>query len=241
MSYARVMYRYNFKASILLARERFISTPHNKWVYFQSAQCRRGAFPPSERSHSWNTTFALPYVTRSPRHVTGAGPVMLPFTSENRRWQVGDPKSTTDGDIMACVASHEHQDDNSQCYGVAHARMHGTVCQDPVMETAHPTQTRSDDGRHFLGPKAIAKAHHAGGGHTSHADNRDDVPALGKRGEQGARGERRKTFGRSTEGSGGASGRCRYFSLSRTYSIMLYCRHVKPFGVHKHKEKVSRR
>jgi len=81
---------------------------------------------PSERSHSWNTTFALPYVTRSLRHVTGAGPVMLPFTSENRRWQVGDPKSTTDGDIVACVASHEHQDDNSQCYGVAHARMHGT-------------------------------------------------------------------------------------------------------------------
>jgi len=60
------------------------STPRNKRVYFQSAQCRRGAFPPSERGHSGNTTFALPYVTRSPRHVTGAGPIMLPFTSENR-------------------------------------------------------------------------------------------------------------------------------------------------------------
>jgi len=122
--------------------EQFISTPHNKRVCFQSAQCRRGAFPPSERSHSWNTIFALPYVTRSPRHVTGAGPVMLPFTSENGRWQVGDPKSTTDGVIVAFVASHEHQDDNSQCYGVAHARMYGTVCRDSVMETAHQTQTR---------------------------------------------------------------------------------------------------
>jgi len=54
----------------------------------------------------------------------------------------GDPKSTTDGDIVACVAHHEYQDDNSQYYGIAHARMHGTVCQDPVMETAHQTQTR---------------------------------------------------------------------------------------------------
>jgi len=122
--------------------ERFISTPHNKWVYSQSAQCRRGAFPPSERSHLWNTIFALPYVTQSPQHVTGAGPVMLPFTSETRGWQVGDPKSTTDGDIVVCVARHEHQDDNGQCYGVAHAHIHGTVFQDLVMETAHQTQTR---------------------------------------------------------------------------------------------------
>ena len=95
------------------------------------------------------------------------------------------------------------------------------------------SNTDSDDGRHFLGPKAISKAHHAGGGRTSHADNRDDVPALGKRGEQGARGERRKTFGRSTVRAD--------FSLSGTYTIMLYRRHIKPFDVHKHKEKVSRR
>jgi len=35
------------------------STPHNKRVYFQSAQCRRGAFPPSERSHSWARHVAI--------------------------------------------------------------------------------------------------------------------------------------------------------------------------------------
>jgi len=45
---------------------------------------------------------------------------------------------------VACVAHHEHQDDNSKCYepyGVANARMHGTDCQDSVMKTAHQTQT----------------------------------------------------------------------------------------------------
>ena len=52
--------------------EQFISTPHRKWVYFQSAQCRCGAFPPSEQSHSWNMIFALPYMAQSLRHVTGA-------------------------------------------------------------------------------------------------------------------------------------------------------------------------
>jgi len=35
------------------------STPHNKRVYFQSAQCRCGVFPPSERSHSWACHVAI--------------------------------------------------------------------------------------------------------------------------------------------------------------------------------------
>jgi len=50
-----------------------------------------------------------------------------------------------DGDIVACVARHEHQDDNNKCYGpygVAHACMHGTDCRDSVMKTAHQTQAR---------------------------------------------------------------------------------------------------
>ena len=51
-----------------------------------------------------------------------------------------------------------------------------------------------------------------------------------------------KTLGRLTEGSGGAAHPAgAHTFLSRTYSIMLYCRHVKPFGVHQRKEKVSRR
>ena len=44
------------------------------------------------------------------------------------------------------------------------------------------------------------------------------------------------------EGSGGAAHLAGADTfLSYTYSIMLYHHHIKPFGVHKHKEKVSRR
>jgi len=103
---------------------------------------------------------------------------------------------------VACVVSHDHQDDNKcyKPYGVAHARMHHTDCRDSVMKTemktAHQTQTRIREPfseASVIGPRLLPRPKVTGAGRTSHAD--DGVPSLEKRGE---RGERRKILGRLT-------------------------------------------
>jgi len=141
---------------------------------------------------------------------------------------------------MACVARHEHQDDNNKCYepySVAHARMHGTDCQDSVMKTAHQAQTRmmvTFSGAYSNRAKAIAKTQSRRS--RTHITHRWRRSVLEKKRRTRRTKENIGSF--NCEGSGGAAHPAGADTfLCRVHTV----RHVKPFGVHKHKEKASRR